>query len=80
MALTGLILVIEMTFRLMVKASEGTRMTFFHVPLDAASAVSWGVAAAMLVGGLYLLRRTFPFLSDAWQAAHGEAQLGRSRA
>jgi branched-chain amino acid transport system permease protein len=71
-ALTGLILVIEMTFRLMVKASEGTRMTFFSVPLDAASAVPWIGAAVLLVGGFYLFRLTFSFVANAWEAAYRE--------
>ena len=80
MALTGLILVIEMTFRLMVKASEGTRMSFFSVPLDAAAPVPWIMAAVLLVGGFYLFRRTWPFVADAWQAAHGEVQQARRSA
>lgn len=80
MALLGLILVIEMTFRLMVKASEGTRMSFFGVPLDAAAPVPWIVAAVLLVGGFYLFRRTWPFVADAWQAAHGEVQRARGSA
>jgi branched-chain amino acid transport system permease protein len=80
MALLGLILVIEMTFRLMVKASEGTRMSFFGVPLDAAAPVPWMVAAVLLVGGFYLFRRTWPFVADAWQAAHGEVQKARRSA
>jgi branched-chain amino acid transport system permease protein len=79
-ALVGLILVIEMTFRLMVKASDGTRMTFFQVPLDAASPISWIVAAVLLVGGFYLFRRTWPLIADAWQAAHGEVHRARRSA
>jgi branched-chain amino acid transport system permease protein len=71
-AVFGLLLVIEMTFRLMVKASEGTRMTFFSVPFDAASAVPWIAAIVLLVGGFYLFRRTWPFIADAWQAAYTE--------
>ena len=80
MALMGLILVIEMTFRLMVKASDGTRMSFFGVPLDAAGAAAWIAAAVMLVGGFYLFRRTWPFVADAWQHAHGEMQRARRSA
>jgi branched-chain amino acid transport system permease protein len=80
MALMGLILVIEMTFRLMVRASDGTRMSFFGVPLDAAGAVAWIAAAVMLVGGFYLFRRTWPFVADAWQHAHGEMQRARRSA
>jgi branched-chain amino acid transport system permease protein len=80
MALVGLILVIEMTFRLMVKASEGTSMRFLHVPLDAAAPVPWIVAAVLLVGGFYLFRRTWPLIADAWQRAHGEVQQARRSA
>jgi len=80
MTLAGLILVIEMTFRLMVKASEGTRMSFLSVPLDAAAPVPWIVAAVLLVGGLYLFRRTWPFVADAWQHAHAEMQQARRSA
>jgi branched-chain amino acid transport system permease protein len=80
MALLGLILVIEMTFRLMVKASEGTRMNFFGVALDAAAPVPWIAAAVLLVGGFYLFRRTWPFIADAWQHAHAEMQQARRSA
>ncbi|HXN42847.1 MAG TPA: hypothetical protein VN917_01270, partial [Xanthobacteraceae bacterium] len=72
--------VIEMTFRLMVKASEGTGMSFFQVPLDAAAPVPWIMAAVLLVGGFYLFRRTWPFVADAWQLAHGEVQQARRSA
>ena len=79
-ALLGLILVIEMTFRLMVKASEGTSMSFFGVPLDAAAPVPWIAAAVLLVGGFYLFRRTWPWISGAWHAAHAEMQQARRSA
>ncbi len=39
--LAGLILVIEMTYRLSVKASEGPTITVFHLTLDSASACAW---------------------------------------
>jgi branched-chain amino acid transport system permease protein len=79
-ALVGLILIIEMTFRLMVKASEGTSMTFFSVPLDAASAIPWSVAVVLLIGGIVLLRRVLPVVSAAWQQSHAEVQqVRRSR-
>ena len=55
-------------------------MTFFHVPLDAASPVSWIAAAVLLVGGFYAFRRTWPFVADAWQHAHGEVQQARRSA
>jgi branched-chain amino acid transport system permease protein len=76
-AILGLILMIEMTFRLMVKASEGSRMSFLSVPLDAASAVPWLAAAVLFFGGLYLVRLASPLISDAWQRAHVEIQRTR---
>src|SRR5262249_38213542 len=71
-ALFGLILVIGVTFRLLWKASAGTRMTFLSLPFDAASAVPWIAALVLLAGGFYLFRRTWPFIADAWQAAYAE--------
>src|SRR5438105_7695654 len=66
-ALVALILMIEMTYRLMVKAGEGTATTFFSVPVDVASPVAWTVAAVLFVGGILLLRRALPVVADAWQ-------------
>jgi len=42
--------------------------------------VPWIVAAVLLVGGLYLFRRTWPFVADAWQHAHAEMQQARRSA
>ena len=71
--LAGLILVIEMTYRLSVKASEGTVITVFHVALDSASATPWVVAAALLGGGFWLFRMTWPVVSAAWHDAFAKA-------
>jgi len=80
MALIGAVLTIEMTFRLSVKAGEGTRMTFLHVPLDAATALPWTAAAVLLIGGFYGLRATWPVIGSAWQAAHDQMHQPRSGA
>ena len=45
--LAGLILIIEMTYHLSVKASEGPAISIFHVALDAASVAPWVVAAVL---------------------------------
>jgi branched-chain amino acid transport system permease protein len=76
-ALTGVILTIEMTFRLAVKASEGTQMRFFHVPLDAATAPPWIAAAVLVIGGCYLFRATWPVIGSAWQVAYEETHRTR---
>jgi len=67
--LTGLILVIEMTYHLSVKASEGTAISIFHVTLDTASATSWAVAAVFVAGGFFLFRLTWPVVGATWHDA-----------
>jgi len=80
MALIGAVLTIEMTFRLSVKAGEGTRMTFLHVPLDAATVPPWIAAAVLLIGGCYGLRAAWPVIGSAWQAAHDQMHPPRRSA
>lgn len=65
----GSVLVIEMGFRLAVKGSEGTSMSFMHQTFDAASAVPWIVAALMVFGGFGLFRLTWPVVARAWHDA-----------
>jgi branched-chain amino acid transport system permease protein len=72
--LAGISLVIEMTFRLTVKASEPSAMTFFHVPLDAASVLSWLAALLLIAGGFWLFRRSWPVVDRAWTEARAAAK------
>jgi len=72
--LAGISLVIEMTFRLTVKASEPSAMTFFHVPLDAASVASWLAALLLIAGGFWLFRRSWPVVDRAWTEARAAAK------
>jgi branched-chain amino acid transport system permease protein len=62
----GAILVIEMTYRLMAKASEGSAMTLFRVEFDAGTAWPWIVALALLIGGCVLCRLVWPLVARAW--------------
>jgi branched-chain amino acid transport system permease protein len=73
--LAGASLVIEMTNRLLVKASEGSAMSFLHVRIDAAAPWPWLAAAALLVGGFWLCRRTFAVVRAAWSDAFAAAGL-----
>jgi branched-chain amino acid transport system permease protein len=77
-ALAGVSLVIEMIFRLTVKASEPSAMTFFHVPLDAASVLPWIVALVLIGGGFWVFRLTWPIVDRAWTDA-GAAAKGKGR-
>jgi branched-chain amino acid transport system permease protein len=64
--LTGAALIIEMTYRLAVKAADGPRMTFFTVPLAADDLLPWLTAAAFTAGGFALFRLTWPVVAAAW--------------
>jgi branched-chain amino acid transport system permease protein len=70
----GAIVIVELTHRLTVKATEGTVMRLFGVSLDVESAWPWLVAAALAAGGALLTRAAWPraaqALSDTTAAAH----------
>jgi branched-chain amino acid transport system permease protein len=72
--LTGVSLVIEMSYRLLVKASSGTDMTFLTVPFDAAGPLPWVIAAVLLVGGFWAFRSSWPVVADAWNDALRQAR------
>jgi branched-chain amino acid transport system permease protein len=74
-ALAGLSLVIEMAYRLLVKAPGESAMVFLGVPLDAARPLPWVVAAVALVGGFLAFRRTWPVIANAWSDAIVAARL-----
>jgi branched-chain amino acid transport system permease protein len=65
----GLILVIEMTYHLSVKASEGPTVFVFHVVLNTMSVMPWAAAAALIAGGFFLFRLTWPLVGAAWHDA-----------
>jgi branched-chain amino acid transport system permease protein len=71
--LAGVILMIEMTYHLSVKASEGTTISVFHIALDSASTMSWVAAAALVAGGFGLFRLTWPLVGAAWHDAFAHA-------
>jgi branched-chain amino acid transport system permease protein len=66
MTLAGVSLVIEMSFRLLVKASDGSAMAFLSIPVDAARPWPWVVAGVLVVGGGFLLGRSFAVVRNAW--------------
>ncbi len=78
-ALTGLSLVIEMTYRLLVKASDGSVMRFFHVPLDAKSVLPWLAALLLLVGGYLVFRRSGRVARQVFDDAMATAQRRLAR-
>ncbi|MFE1601371.1 branched-chain amino acid ABC transporter permease [Methylobacterium sp. ID0610] len=75
--LTGGIALIEMGFRALVKAGEGTAMTLFGIGLDVATPLPWLVAGAAFLGGVLGLRAVAPRVAEAWHAASLAAREGR---
>jgi branched-chain amino acid transport system permease protein len=73
----GLTVLIEMTYHRSVKGSDGATISVFHVTLDTTSALSWVAAIALLAGGFFLFRRTWPVVGAAWQDAVVYAQGAR---
>ncbi|MGO8915257.1 MAG: branched-chain amino acid ABC transporter permease [Stellaceae bacterium] len=69
LGLAGVSLVIEMTYRLTVKADQGSAFRFLYQPVDAKSAAPWIVAALLVIGGFWLFRRARPMVGDAFGEA-----------
>jgi len=78
--LAGAIVVIEMTYHISVKASDGPAISLFHLTLDTTSVKSWLAAAVLLGGGFVLFRLTWPLVGAAWHDAFVEARgAGRAK-
>ena len=74
-ALTGFVMLIEMTYRLSLDAAHGTSVRWFGLNVDAASTPAWLIAALMLLlGGVLFLR-----LRGAFLAVWGDAQAELER-
>jgi branched-chain amino acid transport system permease protein len=76
--LTGVILIIEMTYRVSVEAS-GTTFAPFGIPLDAATATPWVAAVLLVAGGFWVFRLTWPVVGAAWHDAFAFAHAGSAR-
>ena len=64
--LAGIALIVEMSYRLAVKAAEGPRMSFFTVALGADRPFAWVSAGFLTIGGLALFRISWPVVANAW--------------
>ena len=67
--LAGTVMIIEMTVRLMVKASDGSVMSLMGISFDAKRALPWLVALALLCLGGWVIRWLGPRLRAAWSSA-----------
>ena len=78
MLAAGVVLLIETSHHLLVKAAEGPAMRVLGMSYDADSPIVWAGLLALLVGGGLALRRVAPRVSDAFHAASLEAQRRRA--
>ena len=78
MLAAGLVLLIETSHHLLVKAAEGPAMRALWISYNANSPWVWFGLVALLVAGGVALRRVAPRVSDAFHAASQEAQRRRA--
>lgn len=69
---SGLILIIEMLFRISVKEGEALVIKPLGLNIPPTSPALWGVALVLLIGGGFLFRLTWPMVSNAWGRATSE--------
>ncbi len=75
----GAALALEMAYRLSAGSEGGTAFRFLHVPVDAASAAPWSLAALLAVPGFLAFRRVLPIVGNVWATTLAEARQGRGR-
>jgi branched-chain amino acid transport system permease protein len=80
LAVVGAILTIELGYRLLAKAADGSQMVLWGVSFDAAALGPWLLAALLLLGGGGVFRLSWPMVANAWGAALAAANARRARA
>jgi branched-chain amino acid transport system permease protein len=69
----GMVLLVEMSYRLATQPELGSRMRLLWTSVDAATAWPWIIAVVMLVVGFLLFRLTWRPIAAAWDRAAPEA-------
>ena len=67
----GMVLIVEMLFRIGVKEGEEAMLRIFGAHYSSTSPLLWGVAIALLVVGFLGCRLTWPVVANAWTRASG---------
>lgn len=79
MLVSGLVLVVEMAYRLADQAVGAGAVTIFDVSFDAASGSSWVAAITMFMLGSLLFVRLLPRARSTWDMIAEEAVAARGR-
>ena len=69
----GAIVIVELTYRLTVKTTEGTVIRLFGISLDTESAWPWLLAATLAAGGGFLTHAAWPLAARALSDATAHA-------
>ena len=77
-ATAGLVVLIEMSYRLATQPELGTRMRLLGIPVDASTAASWTGALAAVILGFVAFRATWPTVAAAFERVQA-ASPSRSR-
>lgn len=72
----GLVMLVETSHHLLVKAAEGPAMNVFGLKYQANSPLAWLAIAVLLVAGVLALRRMAPRVSEAFHGALAQARTG----
>ncbi len=75
----GLVMLVETSHHLLVKASEGPAMNVFGLTYAANSPLAWLAIAALLVLGVLALRKVAPRVSEDFHGALAQARAGAAR-
>ena len=68
-AIIGAIGIVELTHAVTSEEAISTGITLFWIPFDAAGAIPWLLSLAILGGGIYLCRHTYPGAKDSYGEA-----------
>jgi len=78
-AAAGAVIAIEMSFRRSIEPELGTAIRVLGLPLGTDAWWSWALAALLVGGGIWLLRRSFPSVASAWHDVQERLQAGGGR-
>jgi branched-chain amino acid transport system permease protein len=72
--ITGLMLTIETIVHYTVNPGDSPNIKAFGISFNAASPVTWGIAAALIVAGFLVARKTWARVAEAWDSALSTAR------
>lgn len=68
----GVVMLVEMNYHMTMNASEGPVVKVLGMRLDTRSMLAWAGAVVVAAAGVLGLRRTWPFVANAWNDVHAK--------